>query len=449
MKTKTNKINKNNSTRKLNKKIIKKYRGGSIFQDKFRQLLDTNNVLGNGNYIIQFQSPTSLNFKVNITNMDGQGGNNLNNYFIDSVNSNFNNFSVPNLIKLINLIDIIAFIQSIIDKRIPLVEVKGNNSVENLIIRTLFLLNRERLSDNIYLDGENILSLQKTLIAEAADETNIDFYILNKYMNLLQQIQSLNPTISNSQLFYILFLSMDSTDKMQLFMNNFFMVANENIIQQNIGQIILQGSKEMKNEAPTNIITYINNYQRPINKLFKLPKINYQTEQDSSTMLDNPERTIIDYIYNLTDIYIKTVNGEIIHTSYKVCYLILVNFLETTTGNESILLGIFIQKINSNITRLTIDETFEFNWVMNTRTQELLHRIHINDYLPFLNGIEPIFTSKMKKNIFRTSGIKLPNLGFFKRPEPQGLSRGGKITKRIKHLKIHKKKTNKKQIKNK
>lgn len=429
---------KNNGKRRMKRHTLgkRKYKGGSPYQDQLHELLDTENMIGAGNYAITFMNPNTLNFDVRFTNLDKNGGNNVTSYVSDNIDFSFlsliqQNHTQPpsinrnNIEELFNSIDPIEFINSYMENSENATMAK--NSGELVLYRILFLLIRERTSTNVYLNDHNIISSEESIefsnnhpLTNPENVDTINKYMLNKYKILLQQIKESIPSISNLQLFYVLFFSMTSGENIMGFFSGFTREVNEKIAE-NIGPIRFSGSSEQKG-MESSYITYIKNYQNAINELFQLPKTKYSPSNPG----DNPSRTIIDYIYNLYDIYVDTTNGELLMSTYKVYYMDLLLNKPLTPTIPYVLLGIAINRVDVNLSNYTMEETIEYRWTINTRTKELLQSIHLNDSLPFMNAIQPIYTCGFKDAVCRRTGFQIPYLGLSKRTEPTSLSKGGR-----------------------
>jgi hypothetical protein len=416
--------------------------GGSPYQDELRQLLDTENMIGPGNYAITFMNPNTINFDVAFTNLDKNGGNNVTMYVSDNIDFSFlsliqQHHTLPPLIdrnnieELFNAIDPIAFINSYMENNENVSTTE--NSAELVLYRILFLLIRERTSTNVHLNNTQIISTDEFIqfsndhpLINAENVDIINKYILNKYKVILQQIKESIPTITNVQLFYVLFFSMSSGENILGFFSGFTREINERIAD-NIGPIRFSGSSEQKG-SESSYLTYVNNYQNAINELFQLPKTKYSPSNPG----DNASRTILDYLYNLYDVYIDTTSGELMMSTYKVYYMDLLLNKPLTPTIPYVLLGIAINRVDINLSNSTMQETVEYRWTINTRTKELLQSIHLNESLPFLNAIQPIYTCGFKDAVCKRMGIQIPYLGLSKRTEPTPLSKGGRRRSRKK-----------------
>jgi hypothetical protein len=421
--------------KKYNKtKKIKLLKGsGNTYQEQLQELINENNI-EKGNYSLTFPNKKTLNFNVNFNSIT-----NLTDYILKSIKFAYPglNINKDNITELFNQIDIFQFIDQKIQEidTNKLISRRDNNEnpAINVLSSIIFLLNREITSNTVHLNGENLINNKETY---KNDDTS---FVLKSYKNLLEKIKEILPTITNVQLFYILFFLTASGEEVLGFFTMFNIELTNKISE--VGNTTFTASSEEKNNT-TDIITYITNYQQSINKLFKLPNINYSSAGEPLDE-DNPRRTIFDYIYNYFDHYIKIVKGEIIVTTYRVYFLIIhINKPSTTNNIPKLLLGIGIHKLESNITNLTVNNTFEFFWTINTNTLKLMEKIGISKMFSFFNGIEPLYTSKFKSTIYKTTGVKVPQLGYTKRSITTKLSKGGK-NKMIKNKMIKNKKTKK------
>ena len=429
--TKSNKSTNNKKVTKKTKKTNKrtKFLGGTPYQDILKHLLETDNI-ESGNYLLNFSDSKTLNFNVEFNNLDMKHGNDLNAYVVKSLSSTFKlPITEENIQTLFNSVDIFSFIDQKMKETITTDAsiVKSGNPVDIVITRILYLLKREILSNNVHLNGETIISVD-----ESSKETeNIIIFTFVKYKNLLKQIKMLSPSLTNLQLFYILLFLTASGEELLGFFVRFNLNMNTQISDQ-IGNITFTATN-VERDVPSNVMKYVTYYQDPINNLFKL---------SNTKVADAPNRTIIDYIYNMFDHYIKVVNEEVILTTYRSYFMELtLNKTSLAPNVPSILLGIAINKIEVNITNFTIKNTFEYSWTINTKTLLLLNKLNLNKLVPFFYDISPIYTSALKSSVYNMTGLKVPHFGYIK-------AKGGYSKKTKKPYKVRFSKTSKKNIKN-
>lgn len=431
---KSTKSNKSTNNKKVTKKTNKrtKFLGGTPYQDILKHLLEIDNI-ESGNYLLNFSDSKTLNFNVAFNNLDVKHGNDLNAYVVKSLSSSFKlPITEENIQTLFNSVDIFSFIDQKMKDTITTDAsiVKSGNPVDIVITRILFLLKREILSNNVHLNGETIISVDES----SKEKENLIIFTSVKYKNLLKQIKMLSPSLSNLQLFYILLFLTASGEELLGFFVRFNLNLNTQISEQ-IGNITFTATN-VERDVPSNVMKYVTYYQDPINNLFKLPKSKYSPSEQ-----DDPNRTIIDYIYNMFDHYIKVVNEEVILTTYRTYFMELtLNKTSLAPNVPSILLGIAINKIEVNITNFTIKNTFEYCWTINTKTLLLLNKLNLNKLVPFFYDISPIYTSALKSSVYSMTGLKVPHFGYIK-------AKGGNSKKTKKHNKVRFSKISKKNIK--
>ena len=276
----------------------------------------------------------------------------------------------------------------------------------------------EKLEDIIRIGGREINSINiyynNKIVYEPELHADVNSYY-RKLISLLETIQKTMPTITNLQLFYLISLIPSLDDIVLNFFTSFSVKNSYLLSEKNIEPILLFKCTEA---YPGSL-----NIPPPPNDktegYFLKRVVEYRDILNASLCLDPPTTpSILDYILGQNKIKIDSTPETLKVTKSGVCFLYLK--YGDTLNEEHRMIGLILNIIEANITTGEINFSNKFRWTVNTKDLSEINKIiqlkGIESELSFLNDVYPLFSS-MGKEVAHACGIKIPTMGFNRRPE--------------------------------
>jgi hypothetical protein len=269
----------------------------------------------------------------------------------------------------------------------------NKNILERIILKILFGLSRESAGVNIHYnnsiikdkDTPDYLQIFKFQDNESGiDDYRHHVYVYSKYLILLEKIKKqleYNGTDKdeiNLQLLYVLFFCLNTGEDISKVFNSFgrtLMEMTDKVIVMNRKFNINDYIKD-KNE-----LVKINNSF----KEFYLPKNIYPL---NVKLLPIQQLNKNDF-----DIYVSFDKNELIMTTYQLLYF---------TYGPNMMLGLAIDKIETNITKKTYSNYFQYVWTTNFN----MGTMENTDNSPFINSLFDTL-DKLEQNL-TTGGMRKP-----------------------------------------
>lgn len=361
-----NKKNKSNKTNKTNKKI----KGGTRPLEEARQNVKEyffgDSQMGNIRFSNNSYNPLNFNYQFPELKLDDVLLSN------SKIVVELDPETIKETIKrILNQIDITDFLNQLSESPDPFDQTFVRESLtrftsginENPLIKealikyisySIHLLGREMLGTYIYFQGNKEVFVNEQMPKDLQQK---DY--MTKYYTLLNKLK-FEYHISNYQLFEVLFSCLSQGERiLDLFMNSTFIYAN-----------LLRGFNDSKDQ--TYFDRYIQHYH--INDLIKpIPHL--------------PEKSITSFINEQLNVYIHFQGDQLVVSSYSMYTLFIPSGVlpayqgDSTDINNTInrynpfLLGVMIDKIEKNITINTLKDSFDYYWISNSETRDLMKQI--------------------------------------------------------------------------
>ena len=359
--------NKNNKTNKTNQKI----KGGTRPLEEARQNLKEyffgDSEIGNIRFSNNSYNPLNFNYQFPELKLDDVLLSN------SKIVVELDPETIKETIKrILNQIDITNFLNQLSESRDPFDETFVKDSLtrftsginEDPLIKealikyisySIHLLGREMLGTNIYFQGNKEVFVNEQIPKDLQEK---DYMI--KYYTLLNKLK-FEYHISNYQLFEVLFSCLSQGEIiLDLFMKSYmFIYAN-----------LLRGFNDSKDQNYFN--RYIQHYH--INDLIKpIPQL--------------PEKNITSFINEQLNVYIDFQGDQLVVSSYSMYTLFIpsgglpayqgdsTDINNTINRYKPFLLGVMIDKIEKNITTNTLKDSFDYYWINNSETRDLMKQI--------------------------------------------------------------------------
>jgi hypothetical protein len=270
----------------------------------------------------------------------------------------------------------------------------------------IFLLVREINGTFVYLNGN------EEIIPKKINNMN-KRVVIKKYCDLLSKIkielkQKTGKDISNVDLFEILFSCLSTGENIMYFFEFHSQLLN-----------YISPIRGFNTDEDINWLSlYFKHYKRQITEFIPTP------------IIENPSKTLENFIDEQLNIYIKITNeGEIVVSIYSMYILSIPQGMlniESINKNYPFMLGVVVDKIDKNIMRRTIDDSFDYYWLSNSETREFMKQsIKLK-----INQINNELMTKVSKEINKLPENKREMVQFFE----STLSELTQLTEEIKTL---------------